>query len=53
MSSNDNQQNQKPTEVPKEAQPKEDEKKAEGAGSKSEYKGNNPGSPGWKDKRKA
>ncbi len=58
MSSNQNQQNQKPQEAPKEGQPKEGqpkevEKKAESSGSKPEYKGNNPGGSGWKDKKKA
>jgi hypothetical protein len=53
MSSNENQQNQNPQETPKEGQPKEAEKKAEGSGSKAEYKGNNPGGSEWKNNKKA
>lgn len=54
MSNNENQPNQKPQEAAKEA-PNEksaEEKKAEGSGSKPEYKGNNPGGSGWKNKKK-
>ena len=48
MSSNEQKkEEQKPQEAPK------DEKKTEGSGSKPEYKGNNPGGSGWKDKKKA
>ena len=53
MSNNENQKGQKPQEAPKDDQPKEGEKKAEGLGSKPEYKGNNPGGSEWKDKKKA
>lgn len=48
MSSNENKQDdQKSQDKP------EEQKKAEGSGSKPEYKGNNPGGSGWKNKKKA
>jgi hypothetical protein len=53
MSNSDNQQDLMPQETPKEDEKKADEKKAEESGNKSEYKGNNPGGSGWKDKKKA
>ena len=53
MSNNENQQNPKAQEAPKDSKPKEGENKTESSGSKSEYKGNNPGGSTWKDKKKA
>ena len=48
MSTNENKkEDQKPQEAPK------GEQKANAVGGKPEYKGNNPGGPGWKDKKEA